>query len=326
MRHTIVVEGYAYKIRPVTLSDAAFIVDVRLEDKERNQYIHEIPNDVSVQEKWIEDYLEQEGEYYFVIENKITGDREGLIAVYHLEDNRAEWGRWVIKKGSMAAVESVDLIYKAAFGKLGLEELFCRTIEKNESVIAFHRAIRQKEREQKEERIEWNGISCRMIEHYIEREYYYNEIQCELEKKAYQIFVRNMRYAVGKFEFHHIGAAAKEIEKEFSYYKLLGYIREGASFEDKEQGIKGQFIISKNQPRLELLENLSDSVTLNVFLENNIHMYHFAYLIENIEKGMEILIRNRAKLVSPLKDSVYFKKRICFFVLANSFLIELIEV
>lgn len=325
MKHTIVIEGYAYKIRPVTLLDAAFIVDIRLEDKERNQYIHEIPRDVSIQEEWIEEYFKREGDYYFVIENKITGDKEGLISIYHIENEKAEWGRWIIKKGSMSAIESVDLIYKTAFGKLGLEELFCRTIKENESVVAFHHAIHQKVRNIPENVIEWNGKKCYIVEQYVDKEYYYNEIQSELEKKAYQIFLRNMRFAVGKFEFHHIGVATKEIEKEFSYYKIFGYLREGNSFEDNEQGIKGQFIINENQPRLELLENISGSTTLNTFLEKNIHMYHTAYLVENIEKVIELFMRNRAKLLSPLKESVYFKKRICFLVLANSFLIELIE-
>ena len=239
MKHTITVEGYSYRIRPITLKDAQFILDVRLEDKERNQYIHEISNDVSIQEKWIEDYFTREGDYYFVIENKIAGEKEGLIAIYNMENKKAEWGRWVIKKGSMSAVESVDLIYKAAFGKIGLEELFCRTVESNSSVVAFHESIHQKKRGVIKNFFILNGKSYHAVEQYVDKEYYDDVIQSELEKKAYKIFIRNLRYAVGKFEFHHIGVAAREIEKELFSYKILGYVREGNTFQDPKQGIKG---------------------------------------------------------------------------------------
>lgn len=331
MKHTITVEGYAYKIRPVTLMDASFILEVRLEDKERNQYIHEIPNDQLMQEKWIEAYFTRKEDYYFVIENKITGEREGLIGIYDREGNKAEWGRWVIKQGSMGAVESVDLIYKAAFNRIGLEELFCRTVEENRSVVAFHESIHQKTKGRLENFFILNGRTYHAVEQYVDREYYYNQIQEELERKAYKIFVRNMRCAIGEFEFHHIGVATKELEREIFSYKILGYVREGSVFQDLEQGVKGQFLIAKgygnceNFPRLELLENLPNCITLEFYQKNHIHLYHVAFFVGNIEKAIEIFERSRAKVVSSLKESVYFKKRICFLALANSFLIELIE-
>lgn len=325
MKHALSIEGYGYKLRPVQLEDAGFIIEVRLEDKERNRFIHEISDDVSLQEKWIREYWEREGDYYFVIENKISGQREGLIALYDMQSGKAEWGRWVIKKGSMAAVESVDLIYKAAFDKLGLDELYCRTIEDNTAVVSFHDAAGEKKRAVLKDFFTVNQRQYNAVEHYVDREYYYQNLQEELEKKAYMVFLRNLKMAVGKFEFHHIGVATKEIKSEIGVYKLLGYVREGRIFEDEQQGIRGQFMISKNQPRIELLENLPESHTLDLQLEKRNHLYHFAYMVADIEKAVEILLRCHARIVSPMKTSVYFEKRICFLVLKNMFMIELVE-
>ncbi len=325
MKHTISVDGYGYKLRPIKLQDAGLIIEVRLEDKERNKFIHEISDDVALQEKWINEYFQREGDYYFVIENKISGQSEGLIAIYDIESGKAEWGRWVIKTGSMAAIESVDLIYKAAFDKLGLDELYCRTIEDNTAVVSFHDTIGQKKRAVLDKFFTVNQQQYNAVEHYVDRQYYYESLQEELEKKAYMVFQRNLRFAIGKFEFHHIGVATKEIKSEMDVYKLLGYVREGKIFEDTQQGIRGQFMISKNQPRIELLENLTDSHTLDIHLEKKNHLYHFAYTVSDIEKAVEIFTRCHARILSPMKESVYFEKRICFLVLKNMFMIELVE-
>ena len=87
----------------------------------------------------------------------------------------------------------------------------------------------------------------------------------------------------------------------------------------------GLFLIAKGQPRLELLENLSNSSTLNYYLKNASKIYHSAYYVDDIENVISILKNVRAKIVSPLKQSVYFGKRICFMMLPNMMMVELIE-
>ena len=42
MQHNIKQKGYAYSLRPITLDDAQFIIDIRLEDEDRNKFIHKI--------------------------------------------------------------------------------------------------------------------------------------------------------------------------------------------------------------------------------------------------------------------------------------------
>jgi hypothetical protein len=127
--------------------------------------------------------------------------------------------------------------------------------------------------------------------------------------------------------FHHIAIASSNIEREYDALSALGYHKEGDSFIDEAQGIKGQFIVADCQPRIELLENLEGSHTLDVWLNNNTKMYHLAYYTPplHFDKFVDEFVRNRAKIVTPVKLSAYFGKRICFLMLPNMSIIELIE-
>lgn len=325
MKHNYSLEGYGYRLRPIRLSDAGFIIEARLEDTERNRFLHTISRDISAQEKWLADYNERPGDYYFVVENRITDAPEGLIAFYDEQDGRAEWGRWVLKKGSLAAVESVWLLYRIAFEQVGLSELYCRTVSDNVSVVSFHESIGEKTRQILKGFFELDGKYLDATEQYADRELFSSEIAPKLEKKAQRIFQMNMRMALGEWDFHHIGVATKKIEKELPFYTLMGYTPESDYFEDAIQGIRGIFLVAKNQPRLELLENLPDSHTLDKQLEKGQKYYHMAYRVSDIEKAMEVLGANRARVLSDLQPSTYFGRRICFLMMPNMMMIELVE-
>jgi len=261
----------------------------------------------------------------FVIENILSGKSEGLIAIYDVKDGKAEWGRWVVKKDSVCAVESFCLLCRAAFEKLGLKELYCRTIQDNIPVVSFHESVKQKNRGALENFFTLNGKKYNAVEHYMDKEYFYSEVLAHVEKLAHAVFERSLRAISGGLEFHHIAVACKNIERDFAAFKFLGYAKEGLPFNDPLQGVKGQFIAARGQPKLELLENLPGSNTLTPWLENGNKMYHFAYTVKDIETAAASFAKNRIKLVSPAKDSVYFGKKICFLMLTNMYMIELIE-
>lgn len=325
MKHRYSLEGYGYRLRPVKLSDAAFVIQIRREDLERNRYIHPVSEDIAEQEAWLKRYFEKGGDYYFIVENRVTGMPEGTIAFYDAENGRAEWGRWVIQKGSLAAAESVYLLYRIAFEQAGLKELYCRTLAVNTPVVSFHTSIGEKFRGI----IKNSAVICDesfdAVEQYADQELFYREIAPLLEKQSQMIVHRNLKRELGEFSFHHIGVATREIEKELPLYTLMGYKKESDIFEDQAQGIRGLFLIAKDQPRLELLENLAGSHTLDEPLKQGQKFYHTAYYVQYIEKAIEVFSHNRAKIISPLKQSAYFGKRICFFMLPNMSLIELIE-
>jgi len=131
---------------------------------------------------------------------------------------------------------------------------------------------------------------------------------------------------VPKLQFHHIGVATKNIEQDVPEYFLLGYKAEGDYFEDPIQGIRGLFLFSEKGPRLELLENLPESHTLDVWLERGQKLYHSAYYTDNLEETMQYMREHRGIVTIPPKKSVYFGKEICFMMLRNRQLIELLQI
>lgn len=325
MNHKYMLEGYAYRLRGVRVSDAPFIVEARLEDEERNAFIHKISPDISLQEEWIQNYLLREDDYYFIVENRFDNTPEGLIAFYNVKDNKAEWGRWVIKKGSLAAAESVKLIYQIAFEQCGLDELYCDTIEDNKAVVSFHTSIGEKLREVRESSVELDGRVYNTVVQYADKEHFYQNILPKLDDNAFTIYKRLLKKKVGELKFDHIGVATKSIEKEIRNYSMLGYRKVSGIFIDETQGIRGVFLDQEGGPRLELLENLEGRSTLTKQLESGNKMYHKAYLTPDIDKAIAYFKANKAKMISPLALSTYYKTRICFMLLPNMEMIELIE-
>lgn len=127
-------------------------------------------------------------------------------------------------------------------------------------------------------------------------------------------------------KFHHIGVATKNIDKEFSYFEMLGYRKISVEFVDSIQKIKGVFVEAENQPVLELLENIEAQGPLDACLKAGIKFYHFAYETENIEKDLEYFVKEKkAKIIVPITKATYFEK-ICFVMLRNMMIIELVQI
>jgi RimJ/RimL family protein N-acetyltransferase len=139
LRHDLIVEGHGFRLRPVEIEDAAFILNLR-SDPARNQYIHRGATDLLSQQEWLEKYFARGGDYYFVIENRATGEAEGTVGIYDVNraERTAEWGRWIVRAGSLAALESACLMYSAAFDRLDLDSVYCRTILENKAALGFH--------------------------------------------------------------------------------------------------------------------------------------------------------------------------------------------
>lgn len=139
MRHELILEGEAFALRPVESSDSEFIVEIR-NDPRLRRFINRGAADPEAQQAWLQSYFEREGDYYFMIVDRHTGAPEGTVAIYDVDAvaRTAEWGRWVLRPGSLAAVESALLTYRVGFERLQLEQIYCRTVAANGPVVAFH--------------------------------------------------------------------------------------------------------------------------------------------------------------------------------------------
>lgn len=137
MRHDLVVAGSAFRLRPVELSDADAILELR-RDPERSRFLHETDPSPEAQRRWLAAYFERDGDYYWAVERLSDGSVEGFVGIYDVEGAHAEWGRWVLRPGSLAAPESVWLVYEAGFARLALRSMTLRVLTENRAVVAFH--------------------------------------------------------------------------------------------------------------------------------------------------------------------------------------------
>lgn len=136
MNHPIIVEKYGVRLRPVAMSDADRIFELR-RDPNLSKYIGEVDGRFSVHKAWLEQYFVRDGDYYFSIELS-NGVWVGTIAIYNVQNQIAEWGRWIIVPSIPAAAPSAWLIYHAAFDVLSLSEVYCCSVAENKHVVSFH--------------------------------------------------------------------------------------------------------------------------------------------------------------------------------------------
>jgi len=127
------------------------------------------------------------------------------------------------------------------------------------------------------------------------------------------------------FNFHHIGLACEDINKEIKAHQMLDYKIESNLFEDEYQKIKGVFMTNGGF-RIELLEALSIDSPINNYLKKGIRMYHQCFVTKNLEIAIEYLTNEGAILVGEPNAAVAFnQRRIAFLYLRTQMLIELIE-
>jgi methylmalonyl-CoA/ethylmalonyl-CoA epimerase len=125
--------------------------------------------------------------------------------------------------------------------------------------------------------------------------------------------------------FHHLGIACKSIEREEAVYAGLGYQREGERFEDTLQGVRGSFMTGGG-PRIELLENLPGSATLAPWLAKGVRVYHMAYLVDDFDAELAAALRAGWKTMrAPLPAIAFGGARVCFLMMPNMQLVELVE-
>ncbi|MGY1689549.1 GNAT family N-acetyltransferase [Geodermatophilus sp. SYSU D01105] len=119
------------------LDDAAEILRLR-SDPVLSRFIHATASSVEAQTRWLEAYFERDGDYYWTVERVSDGSTEGFVGIYDVRGDHGEWGRWVLRPGSLAAAASVWMVYETAFTVLGLESLVLRVLTGNRPVVAFH--------------------------------------------------------------------------------------------------------------------------------------------------------------------------------------------
>jgi RimJ/RimL family protein N-acetyltransferase len=185
MRHDLTLAGPAFRLRPIADADASLVLELR-GNPDLNRYLHATSQSLDDQLAWFSRYYERQGDYYFVVERRDSGAAEGVISVYDIDNQSAcgEWGRWILKPGSLAAVESAWLIYRCAFERLSLKRLFCRTLAKNIPVVSFHDSCGISDRRPLPGHFDLGGKKVDAVEHQVDSKAW-AEISPRLENLAH---------------------------------------------------------------------------------------------------------------------------------------------
>jgi RimJ/RimL family protein N-acetyltransferase len=143
MKHSLQVEGFGVRLRPVRIEDADFIVWLRNLDHARGR-IGDSAADVGSQETWLAKYFERPDDYYFIIETA-GGIAVGTYGLWDFRDRSAESGRWIIRQDVPAAIPSAILGLDVAFGALGVKRIRVKTVSTNLPVLSLNRKFGMKE-------------------------------------------------------------------------------------------------------------------------------------------------------------------------------------
>lgn len=132
MQHTLSLEGFGIRVRPVALEDAAFIVALRHADHAKGK-LGDSSQSVAAQEEWLRRYFNRPGDYYFIVET-LGHVPVGTCGLYDHQADSMECGRLIIARGNPAALPALMLMFRMAFDVLKAREMRATSIMTNTPV------------------------------------------------------------------------------------------------------------------------------------------------------------------------------------------------
>ena len=146
MKHDIRVEGFLYEMRPIEREDAEFIAEVRT--PERSAFLHPITRTIEAQLAFLDRYFERPDDYYFVIQRKEDSRKEGLAGLldFDMGKRSAQWGRLILRPGSLAAAETALMMLRIAFNRFALTEVWGTVLPTNAPMVAYLKSLGFKHR------------------------------------------------------------------------------------------------------------------------------------------------------------------------------------
>lgn len=135
MVYNDIIEGRYVNLRSVEEGDAEFTLSLR-QDPNLTQYLPKLDITLEQQISWIRKQRNQEGDYYFVVENK-KGEKIGVIGVYDVNGDCAETGRIAMIGNAFESIEAQLLSFDFAFDILKLEKTVNYVMADNIHALRF---------------------------------------------------------------------------------------------------------------------------------------------------------------------------------------------
>jgi RimJ/RimL family protein N-acetyltransferase len=140
-------QGTTVYFRLVDLSDAEFILNLRLDPKNS---VNLSPTDSSLDKQiaWLQGYKEREAvgqEFYYIIHRRDNDLPIGTIRIYDFDIRKSSfcWGSWILNsdKTISAALESCIFIFDKGFYEFGFYHNHGNIVKTNTKVIRFHKKL-----------------------------------------------------------------------------------------------------------------------------------------------------------------------------------------
>lgn len=141
MTNIPILEGFGCRLRPVTVEDAAFIIDLRNQPFAQGM-IHATSASVERQIGWIENWQLRDDDYYWIIEAVGEATESiGTIGFYDVAAIEKEGmpGRWVmLPQNRVNVMAPFLLLYKFVFEVLDINRVVMDVVADNKKVRRFH--------------------------------------------------------------------------------------------------------------------------------------------------------------------------------------------
>ena len=130
-----VLEGRYVDLRSVIEDDAKFTLSLR-QDPLLTQYLPQLDITEEQQREWICNQRILEGDYFFVISNKL-GKQIGVISLYDIKEDTCENGRIAVIGDAFQSIEAQLLNLDFAFNILGLSKVIYNVYAENIHAVRF---------------------------------------------------------------------------------------------------------------------------------------------------------------------------------------------
>lgn len=134
-----ILKGKYVTLRDAEITDAAFILSLRTDEK-KARYLHKTENNVEKQVEYLKRYKTLDNEWYFIFENK-KGVPLGTIRIYDVNGTTFTHGSWLAVSNAtpQEAIEGEMLCKNYAFEELGMKVLHFEVRKENTKVVNYHK-------------------------------------------------------------------------------------------------------------------------------------------------------------------------------------------
>lgn len=138
-KQNIVLEGYGVRLRPVTVDDAGFILELRNMPHAQGK-IGELNITEEEERRWLEKNILNPYDYFFIIETQAKV-KLGSIGVYDIDFSlkTAEVGRVVTIPGSHKYIPARTMLNDFCFNDLSLDVIKSYVVSTNTRIINYNK-------------------------------------------------------------------------------------------------------------------------------------------------------------------------------------------